>query len=442
MALPFRFMAKASVVSGALCASACYQSSQLQDVIPDAPSGALFSNEKMAAIGDFYTAQVEKGVVPGAAFLIYQGDELVLQGLTGYADLEARMPLTADTLYRIYSLTKPVLTAATLQLVERGKLALEQPISSVLPDFANMQVAVIEDDEITGSKAAQSQITVRHLLTHTAGFAAAWNGDALGKLYAQNYIYETVPYTLDVEGRAKLPRDLNEFGARLSVLPLAHEPGAQMTYGVASDVMGLVIEKVTGQTLDVYLRENIFGPLGMDDTSFCVQPDDLGHLANLYAYDPGAALYLADAAATSVRTCPVGVLSGGSGLVSTPMDYLKFAKAIHKEGGAILSPASAAMFRAPQAFVDERKLGWWMGGTEWGLSVAQVVDPSKTEWKDVPGNYYWSGGSSTYFWIDPRNDMIAIMFTQVERNGQPNTLKSNFRNLVYDAFEGAQYPGQ
>lgn len=406
----------------------------------DTRTNPAFDADKLSEISTFYEAQTANGVVPGAAVLIYQGGEIVYEDAVGFADIAAQKPLKTDSLFRIYSMTKPIVTAATLQLIEQGLLDMDQPVADILPEFANMRVIVSGNAAAVETRPAKTPITIRHLLTHTAGFTAAWSGDALGALYARDYVYETVPYT--IEDRTKLPKDLSQFGTRLAKLPLAHEPGAQMTYGLSSDVMGLVIERVTGKTLDDYLQANIFKPLGMSDTSFCVTEGDKNRLANLYAYDAQANLYLADAAATSVRTCPVGVFSGGSGLVSTLGDYLRFAKAIHNGGGPILSPESAAKFQEPQEFVDESKLGWWMGGTQWGLSVAQVEDPSKTDWKDVAGTYYWSGGASTYFWIDPRNDLIAMMFTQVERNGLPNTLKSNFRNLVYDAFTGAPYPGE
>lgn len=399
-----------------------------------------FSQEKLNEISAFYEGQVTAGVLPGAVILISRKGEIIFEDVIGYADLEMKKPLKRDSLFRIYSMTKPVITAATLQQVESDRLTLDMPVSEYLPEFENISVGVVDENGAFAQVPAKTVMTVRHLLTHTAGFPASWQDSEIGAMYRRDGVYETNPYTL--KDKSMLPKDLDDFVARLARLPLAHEPGAQMTYGLSSDVMGLVIERAAGEKLDAYLNSHIFAPLGMRDTSFCVDEDKINRLANLYAYDEAVRLYLADKAESSVRRCPVGVFSGGSGLVSTAHDYWKFAEALRLGGGVILTEKSALQFETPQAFVDESKLGWWMGGTEWGLSVAQVTDPSKTDWKDVAGNYYWSGGASTYFWIDPKNEMVAIMFTQVERNGHPNTLKSDFRNLVYDAFIEAPFPGR
>lgn len=396
--------------------------------------GPLFHQDHLAGISTFYNTQLEDGRLPGASILIAHRGEIVFEEQIGYADLENSTALTADSLFRIYSMTKPVVAAAALQLVEEGTIDLDDPVADYLPELETLTVL-----GEAGVGPAQSVMTVRDLLTHEAGWSASWSDTAQGALLREAGVYETNPYTL--ADKSKLPNNLDEFVARIATVPLAHEPGARMTYGLSSDVLGAVIERVSGKTLATYLAEHIFQPLGMMDTGFCVEPDRVSRLTNLYAYSEAAELYLADAAMTSVRRCPVGVFSGGSGLISTPRDYLKFAEALRTGGGLILSPDMAALFQAKQD-VDESSIGWWMGGTDWGLSVAQVVDPSATDWKDVAGNFYWSGGASTYFWIDPKNEMTAMMFTQVERNGQPNHFKSDFRNLVYNAFVGAAHPGR
>lgn len=398
------------------------------------PVDVMFSGEKLAELSEFYDTQIENGRLPGASILIAHKGQIIFEDQFGYADLEDRSLLQPDSLFRIYSMTKPIVAAAALQLIEQEKMGLDDPVADYLPELSALQV--LKDGE---RSPVQAVMTIRDLMTHEAGWSASWSGTPQGASLRDAGVYETNPY--NVADKSKLPADLDEFIGRIATVPLAHEPGERMTYGLSSDVLGAVIERVSGRALDAYLSENIFQPLGMNDTAFCVHDADLSRLTNLYAYDENANLYLADAAQNSVRRCPVGVFSGGSGLVSTPRDYLKFAEALRGGGGAILSAEMAALFQAPQD-VDEIPIGWWMGGTDWGLSVAQVVDPSKTDWKDVEGNFYWSGGASTYFWIDPKNEMVALMFTQVERNGHPNHFKSDFRNLVYDAFVGAPYPGR
>lgn len=412
--------------------------------ISDSAEALGFDKNGLNAIIAHYDQAVEEGRLPGAVILIARKGEIVFETAIGYADRENETPMTTDHLFRIYSMSKPIAAAAAFQQVERGTLTLDMAIDSLAPEFADMSVGVTNDAGALNIEPAQTLITVRHLLTHTAGFTAAWSGTEIGNLYARNGVYETVPYRLD--DRSMLPANLTEFAERLRKLPLAHEPGAQMTYGLSSDVLGLVVERASEQSFDDYLAENIFKPLGMEDTSFCVSAENKDRLTVLYEYDNEAVLQVADRPENSVRSCPVGVFSGGSGLVSTARDYWRFAEALRQggtlSGARILTPESAALFEELQPFVDESKLGWWMGGTEWGLSVAQVTDPSATDWKDVAGNYYWSGGASTYFWIDPKNEMVAIMLTQVERNGQPNHFKWDFRDLVYDAFTGAPFPGE
>jgi len=406
--------------------------------------GLGFDPAGLSAIIAHYEKTVDDGRLPGAVILIARKGEVVFETAIGYADRESKIPLTIDHLFRIYSMTKPVTAAAVFQQIERGAFMLDTPVAELAPEFSNMTVGAKGEDGSLTFVPALTPMTIRHLLTHTAGFTAAWSGTEIANLYIRDGVYETVPYRLD--DRSILPASLTEFAERLGKLPLAHEPGAQMTYGLSSDVLSLVIERVAGDPFDQYLADKIFKPLGMNDTSFCVSAAQKDRLTVLYEYDEDAVLRIVDRAENSVRSCPAGVFSGGSGLVSTAHDYWRFAEALRQggvfEGTRIMTPQSAELFQEPQNFVDETKIDWWMGGTEWGLSIAQITDPSATDWKDVAGNYYWSGAASTYFWIDPKNEMIAMMFTQVKRNGQPNHFKWNFRDLVYDAFTGAPHPGQ
>lgn len=403
-----------------------------------------FDTAGLNAIVTFHQKRVAGQNIPGVAMLIAQEGEILFEAAVGYADMEEKRPLAMDHLFRIYSMTKPVVAAAAFQQFEQGLYDLDTPISTFAPEFTQMTVGQETEAGAMALSPAIKPITVRHLLTHTAGFLSSWGGGSLADLYVSNGVYEGIPTSL--KDRSILPTDLAEFSARLAKLPLAHEPGAEFTYGVSSDVMGHVIEIAANESFDSYLKRKVFDPLEMNDTSFCVASGEAERLTTLYEYDAEDTLFAVDKRDASVRSCPVGVFSGGGGLVSTVHDYWRFAEAI-RQGGAldgtrILEPESAALFEEPQPFFDASDSEGWMGGTEWGLSVAQVVDPTQTHWKDVEGNYYWSGAASTYFWIDPKNELVALIFTQVLRNGQPNDVKWDFRNLVYDAFEGAPYPGQ
>ena len=413
-------------------------------MISPAAESLGFDEAGLDAIVAFHQQRVENQEIPGVAMLIARRGELVFEAAVGYADVDEKRPLEMDHLFRIYSMTKPVVTAAALQQIERKHFDLDTPISVMLPEFASMAVGRESDTGEIENVPATTPISVRHLLTHTAGFLASWSGGPLADLYAENGVYEGVP--LNLADRSVVPRDIAQFTTRLAELPLAHEPGVQFTYGVSSDVMGRVIEVSSDESFDQYLDKEIFQPLKMHDTSFCVSADEIDRLTTLYEYDLDANLTAVEQWGDSVRACPVGVVSGGGGLVSTVHDYWRFTEALRLggtlDGASILRPDTAALFEAPQSFVDESKSVGWMGGTEWGLSVAQVVDPTKTRWKDVEGNYYWSGAASTYFWIDPKNELVALIFTQILRNGQPNDIKWDYRDLVYDAFIGAPYPGR
>lgn len=364
-----------------------------------------------------FDRQAAQGVMPGAVMLVSRSGEIVFEDAVGLSDIEAGTPLQTDSLFRIYSMTKPVVTVAALQQIEAGHYSLDTPVADILPEFETLQV-----DTADGAlRPARTVMTIRHLMTHTAG------------------------YSYNSYGLVEAAESLDEFIEAIAREPLPHEPGEAFEYGLETDILGGVIERTAGKPLQEVLEASLFEPLGMRDTAFCVKDDKLGRLTNLYEYGETPVLSLRERAENSSWKCPVDMAEGGGGLVSTARDYLVFAEMLRLGGvyadERILSAHSAELIAQPQAGIDEpATTSWWMGGTDWGLNMAIVTDASANDWLDVDGNYYWSGAASTYFWIDPANEMTAIFMTQVLRGRHPNTFKTDSRNLTYRALAQPSLP--
>ena len=363
--------------------------------------------------------QVEEGRLPGAVMLVSRRGEIIHEDAVGFADIDAGTPLRTDSLFRIYSMTKPVVTVAALQQIEDGLYTLDTPVTAFLPEFGALQVSG-EDGEL---RPVSATMTIRHLMTHTAGFS-----------------YNSY-------GLVEAADSLDAFIEAIAAEPLPHEPGAAFEYGLETDVLGAIVERAGGKPLADILEARIFEPLSMEDTGFCVEGSDLSRLTSLYEYGDEPVLAVRETAQDSRWACPVKMAEGGGGLVSTARDFWRFAEALRlggeRDGVRIISEDSAALLAAPQEGVDEAATtSWWMGGTDWGLNMAVVTDASANEWLDVDGNYYWSGAASTYFWIDPSNEMTAIFMTQVLRGSHPNTFKDDHRNLVYEALVEPARPAE
>lgn len=397
-----------------LAASACGGATE-----PSPAERQGFDPARLDAMQMAFEQQVKDGRLPGAVMLVSRRGQIIHEVAVGFADIDAGTPLRTDSLFRIYSMTKPVVTVAALQQIEDGLYTLDTPVTEFLPEFEALQV-VGEDGEL---RPVSATMTIRQLMTHTAGFS-----------------YNSYGLVEEAES-------LDAFIAAIAAEPLPHEPGAAFEYGLETDVLGAIVERAAGEPLADILEARIFEPLGMDDTAFCVGERDLARLPDLYAYGEKRVLSVRETADDSRWACPVKMAEGGGGLVSTARDYWRFAEALRlggvRDGVRILSEESAALLAQPQAGVDEAATtSWWMGGTDWGLNMAVVTDASANQWLDVDGNYYWSGAASTYFWIDPANEMTAIFMTQVLRGNHPNTFKDDHRNLVYEAFVEPARPAE
>ncbi|MYF68249.1 MAG: beta-lactamase family protein [Gammaproteobacteria bacterium] len=390
-----------------------------------------FDEKELGALLDSYVQDVRDGKLPGANLMISRRGQAVLRASIGFADREDRAALSFDHLFRLYSMTKPIAAVLALQQIEAGLYGLDTAVGTFLPEFSEPLVF----DPETGPRKSRSRMTVQHLLTHTAGFTAVWNDDAVARIYEEHGVIEHFPNEYE-----NTPSSLSDFYRRIRALPLLHDPGTRRTYGVSNDVQGVLAERAGGSDVASILRSRLFDPLGMRETSFCVSGQDLARFASLYTYDEVGNLSRVEGGEQTAYECPAALNSLSGGLVGTISDYWRFAEALRR-GGAygearILSPESVELLFAPQPNVDEGDA--WIPGAEWGLSIAIVVEPSKSERTEVRNNVYWSGAANTSFWIDPSNELVALIFTQVRGSHPEFSIQTDFRNRVYSAFRGAK----
>ncbi len=380
------------------------------------PAEIGLSEQALLRLSSVFTREIESKRLPGIVAL------LARRGRVGFVEsLGARDPNTGDrmsddAIFRIYSMTKPIVSVATLMLMEEGRLLLSDPLSKFLPDFAKPQVAV-ESDGAVELVPAVREITVQDLLRHTSGLIYEFRGTGhVYKRYAE----------ADVARRDQTNAD---HAATLAKLPLNFQPGARWEYGRSTDVLGRVLEVVAGKALGEVLAERIFRPLGMADTGFHVPASQLHRVAEAFPKDPdtGDAVSLID-----IREPPM-FQSGGGGLVSTARDCARFMLMLH--GGGAFGGARL-LARKTVEFMTADHLGAIPGieamtgpGFGFGLGFAVRRADGLATSPGSPGQYYWGGIAGTVFWADPREELIAVMLTQAP--WQRDYYRTLFRNLVY-----------
>ena len=395
------------------------------------PEEAGLSAAGLARLTAVMQREVDSRRVPGVAMLIAR------RGKVGYRrDIGELRPggpaLPGDAIFRIYSMTKPIVSVALMMLVEDGRLFIADPVAKFLPEFANPKVGVEREGKLE-LVAAKRPITIQDLLRHTSGLTYAFTGNAaVQRLYAESHLFTHDP----AQARQFLTRDLSnaEFVAALAKLPLIDQPGASWNYSHSTDIIGRVIEIVSGQSLAAFLQDRILGPLGMRDTAFFVPADKGERLAEPFADDPdtGAPVELIDA-----RT-PPRFESGGGGLLSTMDDYMRFAQMLYL-GGALGS--TRILGRKTLEFMTADHLGpnvriatsfLLPPGHGFGLGFAVRHDVGMAPTPGTPGEFFWGGVAGTVFWIAPREELLAMMMVQAPR--QRDYYRQLFRNLVYAAL--------
>lgn len=404
-----------------------------------------FDKERLARIGTHYQAAIDKQEVAGARALILQNGRTVYDETWGYRDLAKKAPLTDDTIYHIYSMTKPITSVAVMILFEEGKLLLHEPIAKYIPELANLKVY----DAVNGKgnppvRDAARQPTIRDVMTHTAGFTYGFaDPSPLGAMYRKAGIGGPI-------------KDMKGFVEDLGKLPLKFDPGANWNYSVATDVLGALVENVSGQKFGDFLEARIFTPLGMTDTGFTFDAAKADRQAVLYSREgvPAAfptAGFLAKPTGPGLEPAHASLLygytdkgqfeSGGAGLLSTVSDYLRFAKMLlndgELEGVRILSPNSIAMMRHDQVG-DTRPIARLTSimlndGIGFGLGFGMIKDQGLSGLALPQGSYFWGGAAGTFFWIDPENELIGLFMTQVVPHR--TTLRQDLWGLAYQAID-------
>ena len=397
-----------------------------------------FSPERLAHIDRFLAEKyVTPGRLPCTLTMVARHGDIAHLGMTGYADVASQTPVAEDTIFRIYSMTKPITSVALMMLVEEGKIALEDPVHRFIPEWKNLGVFVAGTHR-TGfqTRPLSAPMRVVDLMRHTAGltygFQLRSNVDAA---YRAHKIGE-------IEKAGTLP----DMIAALAKMPLEFSPGEAWNYSVATDVVGWLVEVVSGQKFEDFLAQRLFAPLGMDDTGFYVREGHGHRLASCYQPTKDGKIELQDDAATSDYLKPPSFVSGGGGLVSTAGDYLKFAQMLlnggtanghryisrktldlmtanHLPGGVDLPALSRSLFS--EAAYD---------GVGFGLGFATSTKASRTLMPGSDGDFFWGGAASTFFWVDPAEDLIGIFMTQlIPSSTYP--VRREVRTMVYAALD-------
>ncbi len=376
---------------------------------------------------------VDTGKLPGFLVALARGGRVAHLTAYGARDVAAGLPVESDTLWRIYSMTKPVTAVGALMLVEEGLLSLDDPVGRHLPAFAEPRVYAGGSGDRVRTRPAAGPLLVRHLMTHTAGLTFAfYHAHPVDALYRAAGLESSVAPGADLAGTTEV----------YASLPLQFDPGTQWNYSVASNVLGRIIEVVSGRPLDVYLAERVFRPLGMTDAGFQVSDEQAGRLAELYGEsDTGG---IRPIPGLPLRGRP-RFLSGSGGMVASAHDWHRFMELLRRrgelDGTRLLAPATVGLMTRNHlpGGADLRSFGSRPAhdepgneGVGFGLGVSVVVDPSRTQSPSAPGSYGWSGVATTTFWVDPGRDLTVQFHTQV-RPRSSHTVFRDLKRLVHEA---------
>lgn len=404
-------------------------------VVTDDPAELGFDPERLELIGRHLRRYVERSLLPCTYVCVSRGGVPAYVDFYGERDCERHLPLTDDTVFRIYSMTKPITSIALMQLYEQGRFLLKDPISRWIPQFANTRVFTGGNAANPTTREASGEITVHHLLTHTSGLTYDFHfASPVDEMY-RKHGFNWGP-----------PGDLASTCELLADMPLLFEPGTEWNYSYSTDVAGRLVELISGMTLADYFDTYIFAPLGMSDTAFWVPQDAVERFAANYTPKPATLeRTLLDDPKTSAFAAAPKILSGGGGLVSTMADYHRFTQMLaaggtlggqriigrktlefmttnHLPGGADLSDVGRKLF-AEAAF----------DGVGFGLGFSVVIDPAKSQVLSALGEFAWGGAASTAFWVDPKNQVEVVFMTQLLPSST-HPVRPELKGLVYQAM--------
>jgi len=409
-------------------------------------------------ISDHFDAYVEDGKIPHISILAHKNGKEIYRHAHGHADLESNTKIDKDSIYRIYSMTKPITGVAIMQLVEQGKLRLADKVSLYIPAFKNTKVLDLEYQDYTVKP--KREITIKDLLTHTSGLTYSWAGE--GPVQQAYRKYNIRPYFFGAvdSQMTKFPGDTCSFASAAAMAPLLHNPGEQWSYGINMDILGCVVEVISGVTFAQYLQDNLFDPLELNSMGFSVNPKDKKSFTTLYTsgafsqdgeiigaagINPADLMFSKELRsidshlASPYMSNASKLYDGGSGLVSNIDDYAQFALMLMNNGELngvrILSKASVELMSrnhlSDSLLSDGAAFG--LAGTGFGLTVGVIQDAGQAGTYSADGEYFWGGAASTTFWVDPVNQVTAVMMTQyMPSNKYP--LREDLKALIYSGL--------
>ena len=397
-----------------------------------------------SSLSKFLNKEISKGRYPGFLTLIKKDGKLIYQDVSGFNDVKNKTPLQRDSLFRIYSMTKPVTGVALMIAVDQGLLKLSDPVSKYIPEFKDTKVL------LRGNKteSLKRDITLLDLATHTSGLAYTFSiKGELQDIYLKEKIF---PYyaldTLDDDIKPeKLYENICSFSKKVASVPLAHQPGEKWTYSIGMDILGCVIEKASNMTFGDFLKSNLFDPLNMKDTFFKVPEEKRQRMTNLYAHHNAfkafsielpdnlkgkkPKMHLVDSSENSLYYKDVTVEDGGSGLVSTGDDYLNFADMLLNKGvfngKKILSSESYKVLISNQLNENNSRFS----GFGMGITLGIALDSKKIRLRRGDNSFFWGGAAKTKFWVDPENNLTVVHMTQLI--GTPRDLTNKIDKLIY-----------
>jgi CubicO group peptidase (beta-lactamase class C family) len=391
------------------------------------PETVGFSTDRLAKVTEFVEREIAEGNLVGTVTLVARHGQVVHFETAGRNGLDDERPMETDALFRIFSMTKPITTVAAMMLYEEGAFHLGDPVAKYLPELANMQLS------IDGKPVPpQSSMTIEQLMTHTAGLTNGWHIEhPVERAYRDAALHQSA--------------DLNAFINKLATLPLRFEPGTRYHYSVATDVLGALIERLSGQTLEHFFQTRIFDPLEMHDTFFNVPDDKMPRMA-------GGHLWSAEQQA--MEPMPAGLLpplsgvtlfSGGGGLISTARDYWRFCEMLRRggslDGVRILGPKTVQAMTMARLTPEVRNNGateypasHLYPGQSFGLGAGVITDPAQAGVVSSKGEYSWGGIANTKFWIDPEEDLVVVFMTQVLGTPHSDRHRFDLKVATYQAL--------
>jgi CubicO group peptidase (beta-lactamase class C family) len=403
------------------------------------PEEAGFGSDRLNRITQFFQSQVDKGAIPGAVVVVGRNGKIVYRQAIGYQDREKKLPMKVDSVFRIFSMTKPVTSVAVMMLAEEGKIDVMAPVAQYLPEFKDVKVGVEKMDPAGGKAYLAFEppvrpMTVQDLLRHTSGLVYGPFGNTLvHQEYNKANLFDP-------------GQTLEQFVSKLSKLPLAHQPGTAWEYGMNTDVLGRIVEVVSGMPFDRFVEERVTQPLKMPETAFYMEPAKLQRVAQLQI-DPATGKRPEFGNSDDLTKEKLKWFSGGGGLLSTASDYARFCQMLvnggELDGVRLLSPKTLALMTSDQVPPHASRVGQLQVtqdlnpfpeiGQSFGLGFAVRTDLGRSPASGSVGDYFWAGAAGTYFWVDPQEKMYVVMMLQMPFT-EAGPYRRGLRQIVYGSM--------